>query len=330
MTPDADLDVARLTPSPPVTAPDAAEAIRACFALSGELTRLPGEADDNFLLHPGGQQRYVVKFAHLRADPGGGRRPGPGAAAHRVGGPRAAGAAGACPPPTGRRGPWCRTGRCAAAWCTRSATSTAACSGRSPPTSRCAAPSGSPWPSSARRCAASTTRWCTGRCCGTSPSCPGCAPCSPRAPRVRHLIEEQFGRLEAALPPRLAAQRTQLVHNDFSPDNTLISADGSRVGGIIDFGDVTVTALVNDVAIAVANLLGDDADPFGPGAGPDRRLPRRHPAHRGRAEPAPGPDPGPRRGPDHHQRMAGRTVPGEPRLRPAQYPQGVGAPAPVA
>ena len=45
MTPDADLDVARLTPSPPVTAPAAAEAIRACFALSGELTRLPGEAD---------------------------------------------------------------------------------------------------------------------------------------------------------------------------------------------------------------------------------------------------------------------------------------------
>jgi hydroxylysine kinase len=69
VTPDADLDVARLTPSPPVTAPAAAEAIRACFALSGELTRLPGEADDNFLLDTGDHQRYVVKFAHLRADP---------------------------------------------------------------------------------------------------------------------------------------------------------------------------------------------------------------------------------------------------------------------
>ena len=54
------------------------------------------------------------------------------------------------------------------------------------------------------------------------------------------------------------------MHNDFSPDNTLITADGRRVAGIIDFGDVTVTALVNDVAIAVANLLTDDADPFGP------------------------------------------------------------------
>jgi Ser/Thr protein kinase RdoA (MazF antagonist) len=78
------------------------------------------------------------------------------------------------------------------------------------------------------------------------------------------LITEQFGWLTAEVSPRLAAQRAQLVHNDFSPDNTLISADGSRVGGIIDFGDVTVTALVNDVAIAVANLVTDDADPFGP------------------------------------------------------------------
>ena len=57
MTPDAipkTLDVARLTPSPPITADDAAEAIRACFGLSGELTRLPGEADDNFLLRVSG------------------------------------------------------------------------------------------------------------------------------------------------------------------------------------------------------------------------------------------------------------------------------------
>jgi Ser/Thr protein kinase RdoA (MazF antagonist) len=62
------MDVARLTPSPPVTAPEAADAIRSCFGLSGELARLPGEADDNFLLDTG-DRRCVVKFAHLRADP---------------------------------------------------------------------------------------------------------------------------------------------------------------------------------------------------------------------------------------------------------------------
>ena len=67
------------------------------------------------------------------------------------------------------------------------------------------------------------------------------------------------------MAPRLAAQRTQLVHNDFSPDNTLISADASRrVCGIIDFGDVTVTALVNDVAIAAAYQLSDEPDLLAP------------------------------------------------------------------
>ncbi len=51
--PDA-LDETRLTPSPPVTETDAAEAILACYGLSGHLTRLPGEADDNFLLDTAG------------------------------------------------------------------------------------------------------------------------------------------------------------------------------------------------------------------------------------------------------------------------------------
>ena len=49
------------------------------------------------------------------------------------------------------------------------------------------------------------------------------------------------------------------MHNDFSPDNVLISADARRLAGIIDFGDVIVTALVNDVAIAAAyQLSGED------------------------------------------------------------------------
>jgi Ser/Thr protein kinase RdoA (MazF antagonist) len=87
----------------------------------------------------------------------------------------------------------------------------------------------------------------------------------PPGPRT-DLITAQLARLTTEVSPRLAAQRTQLLHNDFSPDNTLISADGRAVSGIIDFGDVTVTALVNDVAIAAANLLGDDgSDLLAPG-----------------------------------------------------------------
>jgi hypothetical protein len=40
VTHDAEtLDVTRLTPSPPVTAPDAAEAVRSCFGLSAPAPR---------------------------------------------------------------------------------------------------------------------------------------------------------------------------------------------------------------------------------------------------------------------------------------------------
>lgn len=64
--------------------------------------------------------------------------------------------------------------------------------------------------------------------------------------------------------PRLAQLRRQIVHNDLSGDNVLIAEDGISIAGIIDFGDVIATQLVNDVAIAMANLLGDGDDPIAP------------------------------------------------------------------
>ena len=67
--PDPLLDMARLTPSAAVTPAHAAQALQACFGLSGQLDRLPGEADDNFALLAGDGQRYVVKVAHAQADP---------------------------------------------------------------------------------------------------------------------------------------------------------------------------------------------------------------------------------------------------------------------
>ena len=52
----------------------------------------------------------------------------------------------------------------------------------------------------------------------------------PPGPRTS-LIAEQFGRLAAELSPRLAALRAQLVHNDFSPDNTLITPTAAAWAG---------------------------------------------------------------------------------------------------
>jgi Ser/Thr protein kinase RdoA (MazF antagonist) len=275
------VDETRLTPSPPVAESDAAEAILACYDLSGELTRLPGEADDNFLLDAG-NQRYVVKFAHLRADPAVVNlqvrvlrhieATAPGLPVPRVLAPKVP-----SPPDP------------------------------SPLDPAVAAPAGQPWTmvpaGPLRGRVVHALSYLDGRLLKTVTTDPPLrqalggtlaelgralrgfddplvrrpllwdlaqlpqlhplAAERPPGPRT-DLLTAQLTRLTAEASPRLAAQRTQVLHNDFSPDNTLITADGTRVAGIIDFGDVIVTALVNDVAIAAAYLLGDDADPAGP------------------------------------------------------------------
>jgi hydroxylysine kinase len=66
---------------------------------------------------------------------------------------------------------------------------------------------------------------------------------------------------EEHVAPQLRTLRRQPVHNDFSGDNVLVDTDGVTISGIIDFGDMVNTQLVNDVAVAAAYQLGDDTDP---------------------------------------------------------------------
>jgi hydroxylysine kinase len=57
------------------------------------------------------------------------------------------------------------------------------------------------------------------------------------------------------VPERLAGQRSQVIYNDLNPHNVLVdSHDPEHVTGIIDFGDVAHTALINDAAIGAAYL----------------------------------------------------------------------------
>ena len=262
---DPALDVTRLTPSPPVTAPEAAEAVQTCFGLSGQLARLPGEADDNFLLRANGEKRYVVKIAHEQADP---RVVGVQvrvlrhiesvAAALPV--PRVVPAADGRPWAVVADGPL--RGRVVHV--------VSYLDGhllKSVPTDQ-----------TLRRTLGGTLArlgralrefddplvrrpllWDLAQLPQLSPLLAGLADNEGSS-----MLGEQLSRLAASLPPRLTPQRTQLVHNDFSPDNVLVSADASHVCGIIDFGDVTVTALVNDVAIAAAYQLSDEADLLAP------------------------------------------------------------------
>lgn len=268
MTHDADpqtLDVTRLTPSPPVTAPDAAEAVRSCFTLAGHLARLPGEADDNFMLHADDGRRYVVKVAHLRADPAVVsvqvrvlrhiEAAAPGLPVPRVV-PAVGGQPWATVPDGPLRGRLVHVLSYLDGDLLRSVTT-------DQPLRRTLGVTLARLGQALRGFDDPLVRRPLLWDLAQLPQLRLLLAERPSGPRTS-LLAEQLGRLTAEVSPRLAAQRSQLVHNDFSPDNTLIGAGRRGVAGIIDFGDVTVTALVNDVAIAGANLLSDDADLLAP------------------------------------------------------------------
>ncbi|GAB5359170.1 hypothetical protein AAMO2058_000521800 [Amorphochlora amoebiformis] len=59
-----------------------------------------------------------------------------------------------------------------------------------------------------------------------------------------------------------ALPREQCVHNDANDYNVLVSEDEKRIVGIIDFGDLVNTKLVNNIAIAGAYAMLGKEDPI--------------------------------------------------------------------
>lgn len=74
-----------------------------------------------------------------------------------------------------------------------------------------------------------------------------------------------LGRVVPVVRARLPRMRQQVVHNDLNPRNILLDpTDETRVSGVIDFGDLTHTALIGDAAVACADLIPPDCtDPLG-------------------------------------------------------------------
>ena len=63
--------------------------------------------------------------------------------------------------------------------------------------------------------------------------------------------------------PALAALPRQVIHGDFNPHNLLADpADPARLTGILDFGDMTLSHRICDLAVAASYLI-DPADPPG-------------------------------------------------------------------
>ena len=70
----------------------------------------------------------------------------------------------------------------------------------------------------------------------------------------RAAIEAVLDRFDRHVAPVLPRLRAQVVHNDLAPTNVLVD-DHLALSGITDFGDMTHTALVCDLAVAAADLL---------------------------------------------------------------------------
>ncbi len=78
-------------------------------------------------------------------------------------------------------------------------------------------------------------------------------------PETRSLVEPVIDRFDAHVAPRFDALRAQVIHNDMNPENVLVDGD-DRIVGITDFGDMTHTALVCDLAVALAEVLVERDD----------------------------------------------------------------------
>ncbi|MGO1543216.1 MAG: aminotransferase class III-fold pyridoxal phosphate-dependent enzyme [Gulosibacter sp.] len=73
-------------------------------------------------------------------------------------------------------------------------------------------------------------------------------------PDRRALVERAFARFDDRVAPIWSSLRAQVVHSDLTLDNVML--ENGAVTGIIDFGDVTHTTLVADVAAALS-AVGD-------------------------------------------------------------------------
>ena len=79
----------------------------------------------------------------------------------------------------------------------------------------------------------------------------------------RAMAEDIFDQFDETVVPLLGTLTSQVVHGDFSPFNVIVAPSRpDYVTGIIDFGDVVRTAVIFDISVTMANLLG--ADPGSP------------------------------------------------------------------
>jgi Ser/Thr protein kinase RdoA (MazF antagonist) len=80
-------------------------------------------------------------------------------------------------------------------------------------------------------------------------------------PDRRALLERVIGRFEDRALPAIPRLRSQVIHDDLTLDNLLLD-EANRVTGIVDFGDMSHTALVLDIPATLQSLIRGRTDLF--------------------------------------------------------------------
>ena len=79
---------------------------------------------------------------------------------------------------------------------------------------------------------------------------------------VRGTLTDLLDEFEALVTPALPRLPRQIVHNDLNRMNVLVDpAAHDRVVGVIDFGDISLTAIIFDIAIAAVSLPPPEIGP---------------------------------------------------------------------
>jgi 4-aminobutyrate aminotransferase-like enzyme/Ser/Thr protein kinase RdoA (MazF antagonist) len=80
-------------------------------------------------------------------------------------------------------------------------------------------------------------------------------------PSQQELVRYFLDRFDQNVFPMIPKLRAQIVHNDLTPDNILVAEDDpGQIVGIIDFGDMVHTLLVVDLATTIASMLRGKTD----------------------------------------------------------------------
>jgi len=82
-------------------------------------------------------------------------------------------------------------------------------------------------------------------------------------PELRQIIGLTLEKFVAEVKPVFDTLRSQVIHNDMNPGNVLMDkAQPDQISGLIDFGDLTRSPLIIDLAVAASYQLGEGKDPL--------------------------------------------------------------------